>query len=359
MNNLSNAYFTGTPMLIESYKAKAHLERIAKFDPTATQANDSLEDMLELVFGPRPQMAKNAGLAVIPIKGVIGSGISEIDKMTGCCDIEDIEEMLEDAERDDNIKVIIFDVDSPGGTVTGVPELAKRIRKCKKRTIGWTCKQACSGGYWLMSQCDEVWVSGSSIVANIGCFMGFLNESKAYEMEGYKVEMFKSGWAKAAGYPGTETTPEQKALFNADVKETHDWFISDVLAVRSMAKVDDMQGQCWSGRLAASKLLVTGIKDSFDDLLKYVGEEIYEAYEGAEPSIGNTSTYAMNASAEVTPEQGNDEDGASPISGDKKKKKKKNEDGTYSDEDEDEAEEKELPSDPGCNPIITDEKTKA
>jgi len=68
----------------------------------------------------------------------------------------------------------------------------------------------------------------------------------------------------------------------------------------------------------------------------------------------------MNASAEVTPEQGNDEDGAAPISGDKKKKKKKkNEDGTESDEDEDEADEKELPNEPGCNPIITDEKTKA
>ena len=361
MNNLHTAYFGGTPMLIESYKAKAHLDRVAQFDPATIQANSGLEETLELIFGPRPKMAKNQGLAVIPVKGVIGSGISEIDKMTGSCDVEDIQEMLEDAERDDNIKVIIFDVDSPGGTVTGVPELAKRIRKCKKRTIGWTCKQACSGGYWLLSQCDEVWVSGSSIVCNIGCFMGFLNEAKAYEMEGYKVELFKSGWAKAAGYPGTETTPEQKALFLADVKETHDWFIQDVMSVRSMAKVEDMQGQCWSGRLAASKMLVTGIKDTFDDLLMYVGEDIYEAYEGAEPSVGGTNTYAQSISAEVTPEQGKDEDGTTPISGDKKKKKKKKENG---EDDEDEEEqpnsepEKEIPDDPGCKPVITDEKTK-
>ena len=354
MNNLHAAYHNGTPMLIESYKAKSHLERVAQFDPTTIHANSDIEDTLELIFGPRPKMAKNAGLAVIPIKGVIGCGISEIDKMTGSCDVEDIEEMLEDAERDDNIKVIIFDVDSPGGTVTGVPELAKRIRKCKKRTIGWTCKQACSGGFWLLSQCDEVWVSGSSIVGNIGCFMGFLNEAKAYEMEGYKVELFKSGWAKAAGYPGTETTPEQKALFLADVKETHDWFIQDVSAVRTMAKVEDMQGQCWSGRQAAAKLLVTGIKDSLDDLLMYIDEEIYEAYEGAEPSVGNIGTYAKAISAEVTPEQGKDEDGTAPISGDKKKKKKADDD----EEEDDEEGEKELPDDPGCNPIITDEKTK-
>lgn len=354
MNNLHSAYHNGTPMLIESQKAKSHLDRVAKFDPAAIQANSDIEETLEMIFGARPQMAKNGGLAVIPIKGVIGSGISEIDKMTGSCDIEDIEEMLEDAERDDNIKVIIFDVDSPGGTVTGVPELAKRIRKCKKRTIGWTCKQACSGGYWLLSQCDEVWVSGSSLVGNIGCFMGFINESKAFEMEGYKVELFKSGWAKAAGYPGTDMTPEQKALFNADVKETHDWFIMDVLAVRSMAKVEDMQGQCWSGRLAAAKMLVTGIKDTLDDLLMYIGEEYYEAFEGAEPSVGKIATYAQAISAEVPPEQGKDEDGTTPISGDKKKKKKSDGD----DEEDEDEDEKELPDDLGCKPIITDDKTK-
>jgi ClpP class serine protease len=150
-------------------------------------------------------------------------------------------------------------------------------------------------------------------------------------------------------------TPEQKALFNADVKETHDWFIMDVLAVRSMAKVEDMQGQCWSGRLAASKMLVTGIKDTLDDLLMYIGEEYYEAFEGAEPSVGNIGTYAKAISAEVTPEQGKDEDGTTPISGDKKKKKKKKADG---EEEDDEEDEKELPDDPGCNPIITDDKTK-
>jgi uncharacterized membrane-anchored protein len=145
------------------------------------------------------------------------------------------------------------------------------------------------------------------------------------------------------------------------VKETHDWFIQDVMSVRSMAKVEDMQGQCWSGRLAASKILVTGIKDTFADLLMYVGEDIYEAYEGAEPSVGGTNTYAQSISAEVTPEQGKDEDGTTPISGDKKKKKKKKENG---EDDEDEEEkpnsepEKEIPDDPGCKPVITDEKTK-
>lgn len=353
-------------MLIESYKAKAHLDRMAKFDPTTIKADSSLEEALELMYGPRPMMSINAGVAIIPVKGVIGIGVSEIEKMMGCVDVEDIEEMLEVAERHPDVKKIVFAVNSPGGTVTGVPELAKRIRSCRKNTYAYIKEQACSGGFWLASQCDEVWVAGSAIVANIGCFIAILNEQKAYEMEGYKVELFKSGWAKAAGFPGTETTPEQKALFNADAKETHDWFIKDVLSTRSMAKVEDMQGQCWSGRLAASKMLVTGVKDTLDDFLMYLGGEIYTAFESEEPPVGYTIPYSINTefvqfgktvtlNAEVQPEQGNDDEDekdAKPISESKKKKK------SDGDDEDDEIGEKELPDDPGTKPIITDDKTK-
>jgi hypothetical protein len=86
----------------------------------------------------------------------------------------------------------------------------------------------------------------------------------------------------------------------------------------------------------------------------YIGEEYYEAFEGAEPSVGKIATYAQAISAEVTPEQGKDEDGTTPISGDKKKKKKSDGD----DEEDEDEDEKELPDDPGCKPIITDDKTK-
>ena len=99
-------------------------------------------------------------------------------------DVEDVEEMLEEAHRDPEVEVIIFDFDSPGGTVTGVPELAARIRACEKRTVGWTCKQSCSASMWLMSQCDEVYVSPSSVVGSIGVYIAMLDESKALELEG-------------------------------------------------------------------------------------------------------------------------------------------------------------------------------
>ena len=356
MYSLSNAFKTFSPMLIEPAKAKAYLEKVASLSPSDLKAGDDLEDMMEMIFGPKPMMIKSGDLAIIPVKGVIGSGLTELEKMMDATDVEDIQEMLEDAERDPGVEVIIFNFDSPGGTVTGVPEMAARIRACKKRTVGWTCKQSCSASMWLMSQCDEVFVSPSSVVGSIGVYIPIYDMKAAYAEEGITVDLIKAGWAKGAGYTGTSMTPEQRKLFQDDVDEMHKWFIMDIKAVRTYADEADMQGQCWSGKKGAEKSLVSGLMNTFDDLLMAIDPEEYAIYERAEKQvpIGGPANYAQ--AADVSPEQG-DKDEAAPISDDdkkKKKKKKKNPDGTDSEEDEDE----EMPNQE-CPPIDTDGKPKA
>jgi len=350
MYALSNAFKTFMPMLIEPAKAKAYLDKVAELSPTDLKAGDDLEDMMEMLFGPKPIMIKSGDIAVIPVKGVIGSGLTELEKMMGATDVEDIQEMLEDAERDPGVETIIFDFDTPGGTVTGVPEMAQRIRACKKRTIGWTCKQSCSAGMWLMSQCDEVYVSPSSIVGSIGVYIPIYDMKAAYAEEGITVDLIKAGWAKGAGYTGTSMTPEQRKLFQDDVDEMHQWFIGDIKAVRTFADEADMQGQCWSGKKGAEKSLVSGLMNTFDDLLMAIDPEEYAIYERAEKQVpvGGPANYAQ--AADVSPEQG-DKDEVAPISDGKKKKKKKKPDGTDSDEDEDE---EEIPADPSVEPIQTD-----
>jgi ClpP class serine protease len=203
---------------------------------------------------------------------------------------------------------------------------------------------------WLMSQCDEVYVSPSSIVGSIGVYIPIYDMKAAYAEEGITVDLIKAGWAKGAGYTGTSMTPEQRKLFQDDVDEMHQWFIGDVKAVRTFADVADMQGQCWSGKKGAEKSLVSGLLNTFDDLLMAIDPEEYAIYERAEKQVpvGGPANYAM--AADVSPEQG-DKDEVAPISDGKKKKKKKKPDGTDSDEDEDEDE---IPADPSVEPIQTD-----
>jgi ClpP class serine protease len=200
-------------------------------------------------------------------------------------------------------------------------------------------------------------VSPSSVVGSIGVYIPIYDMKAAYAEEGITVDLIKAGWAKGAGYTGTSMTPEQRKLFQDDVDEMHKWFIMDIKAVRTYADEADMQGQCWSGKKGAEKNLVSGLMNTFDDLLMAIDPEEYAIYERAEKQvpIGGPANYAQ--AADVSPEQGDkDEDGVAPISDDKKKKKKKKKpDGTDSDEDEEDAE---IP-DEGCPPVDTDCKPKA
>lgn len=355
MHSLSIAFKT-QKLLIEPAKAQAYLDKVALFDPTK-MAGD-IEDMMELVFGPKPKMVKFHNACIIPVKGVIGNGLTELEKMMGAVDVEDVEEMLEEAHRDANIEVIILDFDTPGGTVTGVPELAQRIRSCTKRTIGWAGRQCCSAGMWLMSQCDETFATPSSVIGSIGVYLPIIDVSAAYQHEGVAVDLIKSGWAKAAGYPGTKLSGDQRKLLEESVVEDHVWFISDVKSVRVYAKDEDMQGQCWSGKKAAEKMLIDGVLNTFDDLLMYIDAVTYQNYERQEPIPAITSP--SEAKAEVEPYQGDKEDGVEPVSGDKKKKKKKKSD----EEEEDNLEEEiepEMPDipDEGTPPVETDCKPKS
>jgi hypothetical protein len=122
-----------------------------------------------------------------------------------------------------------------------------------------------------------------------------------------------------------------------------------------------MQGQCWSGRKAAEKNLVTGIKDTFDDLLKYIGEDVYEEFEHAEEKVESEGpgAYAQSEglvkmAADVSPEQGDDTDSVKPVSDkDKKKKKKKKSDG---EDDDDEDEETPDVPEKDCPPVETEDQ---
>jgi hypothetical protein len=98
-------------------------------------------------------------------------------------------------------------------------------------------------------------------------------------------------------------------------------------------------------------MLVTGIKDTLDDLLMHIGADVYANLERQEPSVESTASYA----ADVSPEQGEKDDGVAPVSKGKKKKKKKK-DGDKDEEVEDDDEEAPEIPDESCPPVDTDDK---
>ena len=370
MRNLSNDIRANRPVLIQPNIAKAFLERCADIKlPLGAKASD-MSDMLAAIFGAKCALEKFPPFAIVPVKGVIGRNLSDLEAACGACDLEAVEEMLEDAERDPSITTIILDVDSPGGSAVGVPELAKRIRECSKKTISFTSGDCCSAAYWIASQASEFYATPSSTVANVGCYIVFNDMSGAYAQEGVAVDVIRSGNLKGAGTPGTSLSKEQRDDLLVGVLEIADNFKADVKLVREFVQDADMEGQCFSGTKAAEKGFVTALTNGFDELMQTLDAEVAAQIEAGEANDARSTgggqaeesdedegmgrmaaaralkgipggIRALMAKAEKSPDE-EEKDGAEPMPKKGKKYGKAN-----SDEEDDEDE---TPSDP-----ITDE----
>jgi len=244
-------------LLIDPAKANDHRVLAEKFGFT---------DMLAQLFGevPKAYIAED-GTGVIPIAGVIGKSLSPLEKMTGAVDVSDIADTIDEYAMNPQVTRIAFQVSSPGGTVTGVEELANKVRNIAKPTMSYTDTEMASAAYWVAAAADKVVASPSSTVGSVGVYMVVADYSEAAKAEGIKMIVIKAGQHKAIGVPGAEVTDAHQAHLQEGVDEIHADFKAAVLKTRKMVKAEDMEGQVFSGKQAAQRGLVTGLADSFNE----------------------------------------------------------------------------------------------
>ena len=99
---------------------------------------DEDDEMTDFFGEPIPvpyNFDEEGKIRVIPVAGPVAFKASMLERTCGITDAKLIREWVMDAETDPTVETIALDISSPGGTVTGVPELADFIAKCKKKTI--------------------------------------------------------------------------------------------------------------------------------------------------------------------------------------------------------------------------------
>lgn len=259
MRFLTNGLSGREPLLIDPAKAKDHAVLAEKFGFT---------DMLAQLFGVAPKPYVQNGVGIIPVFGVIGKGLSPLEKMMGAADVNDLADAVDAFAANPEVEKVAFQISSPGGTVTGVEELANKIRGLGKPTLAYTDSEMASAAYWIGSAADRVVSSPSATVGSIGVYIAIPDYSAAAEMAGIKMVVIKSGKFKGAGIEGTSLNADQIENLQASVDTIHGEFKDAVNMKRKMVKAEAMEGQTFSGKQAAAQGLVTGLADSFSEALR-------------------------------------------------------------------------------------------
>ncbi len=209
--------------------------------------------------------------AVVTISGVIDKHVSNMDlSCYGGCDLADVDAALGECADDPNIDLVILAINSPGGSCMGTPETAARVKAlCKDKEVICFVDGVCaSAAYYIGSQADLIVATPSSMIGSIGVYLAVLDESRAMEMEGYKVELVKAGTFKAMGASFKALTPEERSLMQSSVDEIYGEFTEAIRSMRPSVKDETMQGQCFRGAKAKAAGLVDDLVGvSLDDYL--------------------------------------------------------------------------------------------
>ncbi len=203
----------------------------------------------------------NCNIAVLPIDGTIlpFSGISGFDLITTP---DFVSQFLDTAESDDNIKGVLLEINSPGGTPVASERIAQRIAESSLPIVGLIGDVGASGGYMVASASDFLIASAMSDVGSIGVNMSYVEESKKNEEEGLTYVQLMTGKFKDIGSPNRPITDEERELLQADLDIIHNEFIDIIVEYRELPRgevVELATGASMPGRRALDVDLIDAI----------------------------------------------------------------------------------------------------
>ena len=204
------------------------------------------------------------GVGIIPIKGPMIRNPDLVSQILfGATDIEDIMEAVNAAAVRPDVQAVFLDIDSPGGSVSGTPELAQAVADLSKSKYVYAFSGGlmCSAAYWVASQCDAIYVSSSARVGSIGVILPVVDSTEAYQQAGLRVEVFAAGKFKSIGTPGVALSDDQRAWLQSYVEEIAGDFKTAVLARGRSIPPEAMEGQTFSARQAMRFNIAGSVKN--------------------------------------------------------------------------------------------------
>ena len=167
-----------------------------------------------------PQAAVGNGIplqgniAVLPVKGPILYSVPDWIMENGwAVGARQLERNLTAAVADPDIRAVILDIDSPGGSVFGLEELAATMRslRSQKPIVAMISPMAASAAYYIAASCGEIVMTPSGMVGSVGTVLVLWDFSAELETLGIKVHIIRNPSDKGEGSGLEEITDEFKA----------------------------------------------------------------------------------------------------------------------------------------------------
>ncbi len=190
------------------------------------------------------------GVAEIQISGPLMKEVPAILRFFGmqATGYSEIQGAIQGALTDPQVSSIVLNIDSPGGSLSGIHDVADTINAARtlKPVVAHTSGLMASAAYWLGSQADVITATRGGEVGSIGVYSVLHDTSQAAEDAGVKVHVVRSADLKGIGIPGDEVTEEQLESVQANIDAAAKMFSEDIHRGRPEMDVSSVAtGETW------------------------------------------------------------------------------------------------------------------
>ena len=203
-------------------------------------------------------------IAVVYASGNIVSGEGS-DRVIGS---DRIARAIREARLNDNVKAIVFRINSPGGSALASDVILREVKLAaqEKPVVASMGDVAASGGYYIACGADWIIANPTTITGSIGVFglipnmQEFFNEKLGISFDNVKTNQFAD-----FGSITRPLTHTERQMLQEMISEVYDTFIGHVAEGRGLplSVVDELgAGRVWSG----SEAKHNGLIDEFGGL---------------------------------------------------------------------------------------------
>lgn len=242
-------------------EAEACVKRMAgqKLDEKMVSAD--VKKMISIMDNTKEKSDK---IAVLYAEGEINEKSNSPMNMDQAVISEDMVDELHKLAKDENVKAVVFRVNSPGGSAYISEQIWKAVvdLKAVKPIVVSMGDYAASGGYYISCAANKIIAEHTTLTGSIGVFGVLNNAAGTFKLLDVTTDVVKTNTYADMGDMSRPMREDEKALIQGGVERTYDLFLTRCSDGRGLSKdsIDHIgQGRVWTGDQALERGLVDRI----------------------------------------------------------------------------------------------------
>ncbi len=185
-------------------------------------------------------------------------------------------QQIEKVKTNNQIKAVILNINSPGGSGVASEEIARALDSLNKTKVAVIREVGASAAYWVASAADHIIANPLSTVGSIGVYASYLDFAGFLDDHNITYNKLTSSPSKDIGSPFRELRDNERAFIQNMLDQSHTYFMDYVAEKRDLNsyQIAEVNQSLFYNGMDAKELNLIDALGGMDDATTYLEENL-------------------------------------------------------------------------------------